>query len=325
MEGYFQTGVGILVSIILFLLGYRQTVGVKKERIRTANKEVEKILIRRVVNEKFNLSIIDIKRLLEGKARDFKVKIEELYSEEQILNAIFTRILETDFINQEQRDNIIAKLNPLIEGAEEYVDNSEALYFNKSIFGISGTNNQFYLPLTIALMSSVTGVFFTFILFLRNGSSDINLYVLFITFSISLIFIAFIVIFKNSKESQTAIPLSSDSVALENALNFEKEVIGAVAKYKYEVFLPKNNKRNFDFSFKLNNKKVLIEIKTWRTSPPPSYLKRLLARFSEVVLIEGAAEGIIVVQKPIRLNNELLEENNVRIMTINEFKKYISK
>lgn len=53
-----------------------------KERIKTANKEVEKILIKRIVNENFYLSLIDIKRLLEGKARDFKVKTEELYYEE---------------------------------------------------------------------------------------------------------------------------------------------------------------------------------------------------------------------------------------------------
>lgn len=63
MEEYILSISGIIVSIILYLLGYRQTIGAKKERIRTVNKEVEKVLIRRIVNESYQLSLADIMRL----------------------------------------------------------------------------------------------------------------------------------------------------------------------------------------------------------------------------------------------------------------------
>ncbi len=42
---------GIVVSVGLFLIGYRQTVGARKERVTNANQEVEKILVRRIVLE----------------------------------------------------------------------------------------------------------------------------------------------------------------------------------------------------------------------------------------------------------------------------------
>ena len=41
MGNYALGSLGIIVSIILFLIGYRQTVGAKKERISSANTEIE--------------------------------------------------------------------------------------------------------------------------------------------------------------------------------------------------------------------------------------------------------------------------------------------
>ncbi|WP_394557440.1 hypothetical protein [Priestia aryabhattai] len=104
MDGYIQTAIGVIVSIIIYLLSYRQTIGAKQERIQSSNKEIEKILIRRIVNDNYNLSLADIRRLLEGKARDFKVKVNDLYKEEQMLNSLYTRVIETDFITKEQRE-----------------------------------------------------------------------------------------------------------------------------------------------------------------------------------------------------------------------------
>lgn len=40
MEAYFQTGLGILVSVFLFLIGYRQTIGIRRERIKNVNTKL---------------------------------------------------------------------------------------------------------------------------------------------------------------------------------------------------------------------------------------------------------------------------------------------
>ena len=92
---------GIAVSVGLFFLGYRQTIGARKERTRSANEEIEKILVRRIVLEEYAPRVEDIARLIDGKARDFHVRPMDLLSEGQLLNNIFTRVVETDFIPRE--------------------------------------------------------------------------------------------------------------------------------------------------------------------------------------------------------------------------------
>src|SRR5262252_670789 len=123
----FLGAAGILVSILLFLIGYRQTVGAKKERIRSANADVEKILVRRVVLEGYTPSRSDVARLLQGKARDFRVSDDELLSEAQMLNTIYTRIVESDLIPTDQREQILKRIAPgLAESEATPVDEDAA-------------------------------------------------------------------------------------------------------------------------------------------------------------------------------------------------------
>lgn len=89
----FWSVVGIVVSVGLFLIAYRQTVGAKRERTVSTNQEVEKVLVRRVVLESYIPDVNAITWLLEGKARDFRVRPSDLLAEEQVLNSIFTRIV----------------------------------------------------------------------------------------------------------------------------------------------------------------------------------------------------------------------------------------
>ncbi|EGL17257.1 MULTISPECIES: hypothetical protein [unclassified Paenibacillus] len=49
MEAYIQTFIGIAVSVLLSVIGYRQTIGAAKERQRNANKEIESLLLKRVL------------------------------------------------------------------------------------------------------------------------------------------------------------------------------------------------------------------------------------------------------------------------------------
>ena len=83
MENYIFGTLGILVSVTLFLIGYCQTIGAKKERNRSANIDIEKILVRRIILETYEPSLDDLSRLIEGKARDFRVRSRELMSESQ--------------------------------------------------------------------------------------------------------------------------------------------------------------------------------------------------------------------------------------------------
>ena len=80
---------GILLSVVFFIVGYRQTIGAKKERVTSANTEVERILVRRVFSETYVPRLADVSRILEGKARDFRVRTTDLHTESQVLISVY--------------------------------------------------------------------------------------------------------------------------------------------------------------------------------------------------------------------------------------------
>lgn len=96
MEGYIQTGLGILVSLILFVIGYRQTIGAKKEQAKNANNSIVRIMMRRMVLEDYAPIYKDISRIIEGKTREFQVSSNDLFSEEQILISLYTVVFDSD-------------------------------------------------------------------------------------------------------------------------------------------------------------------------------------------------------------------------------------
>jgi hypothetical protein len=53
------TVLGAAVSVGLFLIGYRQTVGARRERAKAASVELERTLLKRVLLEGYDPSIRD--------------------------------------------------------------------------------------------------------------------------------------------------------------------------------------------------------------------------------------------------------------------------
>src|SRR5437016_4204716 len=63
-----------------------------------------------MVLENYEPRYSDISRLLEGKAREFQVSADDLYSEEQVLNQLFTEVFDNDLIAPSQRTEIEKRL-----------------------------------------------------------------------------------------------------------------------------------------------------------------------------------------------------------------------
>lgn len=101
-------------------------------------------------------------------------------------------------------------------------------------------------------------------------------------------------IYKNFKESQQEVPLSSQSQVIENGINFEKEVAKLLANHNHKVISSTDISQNFDFSFDNNNRKTLIEVKAWKKPPPPSFLEKVVARLNDAIETEGATELLLI-------------------------------
>jgi hypothetical protein len=325
MENYLLSILGIAVSIMLFLIGYRQTIGAKKERIKSANSEVEKIMVRRIVLESYTAKPIDIARLIEGKARDFRVKVGDLLSDSQIMNCIYTRIVETDLIAHNQREEILSRIIPVLEEAEA------TPFQEKNVVEVSTESRrktlyQIAVPLTMGIVASLMGALVTVIP--KIGTIDMDIQSLFpiliATASVSLALIISYYTFSRLKESQQEVTISSSSRAIEQAINFERDVARVIEKTGLKILPAGPSDRGYDFAIEKDGKRIFVEVKAWSRTMPIRILSRVVEVLEKTVNMENAAEGFVITKSPIDFKSLDLENKKIQIMTLSEFRNYLA-
>lgn len=327
MDSNLLTVMGIVVSIVLFFVGYKQTIGAKKERILNCNLEIEKILIRRIIIEKYMPTVFDITRLIEGKARDYKIKENDLLLPSQILNSIYTHILETDFITQEQRNDIINLLTKVIDKIEE---NPKMEFEYTRIKNGQKKKNayQFVQIATMGIVASIAGTIAVLLPRIKEFDSsyfDIRSLdtAIMVPLFTSILLIFLITIFQKLKESQQKVTISNSSEALESAINFEKAVSKIIEKHFMSVKPSESSDYGYDFLIEKNDKKVFVEVKSWNKPVPPGVISRVVNMINHTVVNQGGSEGILISKYPVDYDDKHLEGKNVKIMTLNQFERYI--
>jgi len=313
--------IGIVVSVVLFFIGYRQTVGAKKERVAAANRELERILLRRIVLEKYTPNLSDISRLIEGKARDYRVRPEELISETQLLNTIYARVTESDLIPSEKRDEILeiimkflsaAEVEPVQEKALEVVVASKRLWLRTNI------------AITImAILASLVGGLISVIPALKTFPVEIPKVLLIATVLGGLVAIALSYAISRFRAAQEEIP--SKESYLSEYLTFESNVRKMLQEFG-TVIQPSGMDKGFDFIVKRGEKTILIEVKDWSKPVPNAILGRVASRLRDVARKIKTTELIIVTKSSIETIGKIkeIEEGEVKIMTLRELRNYLS-
>ncbi len=105
----------VVAAVFLFILFFRQTVGSRIVRIRMANEDLENILLKRVVLEGYQPDAEGLSRLINGKAREFDIKKSELLTESQLLDIMYTKIIESDLITPDLRGDLLKRLSPMLK------------------------------------------------------------------------------------------------------------------------------------------------------------------------------------------------------------------
>ena len=317
METYALTFLGILVSVGLFLLGYQKTVGARKERVKTANTDLEKVLLKRVVLESYQPTTDDLSRLINGKARDHRVKPRDLLSEVQLLETVFTRINESDFMTPDQRNEILTRLSPVLLKAEEApveeIRVAELPSLGKEVY------SNTFIPVIIGIFASITGAL---VAFLPRLSDTIKLLTpsVFGVFVPSFTVIIVIFLIYRVRESQEE---TSSKSALQSAIDFEQEVGRVLRTTGVTSELARPTSR-FDFMLTIGEKKILIEVKAWSRRAPIFIIRNLVARLSQAIKAHGADEAIIITKVPVELPPDSLKNTRVRIMSLRELRNYIA-
>ncbi len=298
MDGYIQTAVGVVVSVIFFLIGYRQTIGARKERVSSANRAVYKALLRRLVLEDYSPKIEDINRLIEGKAHEFKVSPEDLHPDEQLLNQVFAEIFDNDFIAPNKRTDIESR----VETAFDQLAKGKQKLDDSSLLTPNLEKRKALLVGVLGLLASLMGALVSLVLVLGKGfptSSDTSVYrsliPILVVFAASLVSVVAISFVKKLREAPEEL-LTRVTAAAEGAL-LENEVATTLAKQGISFQVePKLGLLRPDFVIELDRKRVAIETKSWRSPPSVSVISRAI-RYLQELLRSGAVDGALLVTR----------------------------
>jgi len=314
--------IGIAVSVILFWIGYRQTIGASSERIEAANKEVERILVRRIVLESYTPTRDDVARLLSGKARDFRVKEEDLIGEAELFTAIFTRIFESDLIPSAQRDEILARLAPVIATAER-----ESLSLGEGEEGPARPSAlQSMLPLLwVALAATAVGGIVVLLAQPDSLSTGFRDWAL--TAAITVVgSLAAIGIFVAIARLRAPDEFTRRESGLGQLTALRKHVSKVLEGSGGEVEEKGRTMGGWSYDYLLTRAgaKTLIQASLWRRRLPASFVDEVMARAEKVAGRYGASETIIVTLMPVELDESQRASNgHVRFMTTHELRDYL--
>lgn len=320
MNGYVQTGIGIAVSILLFWLSYRQTIGAKKERTKNANKSVHRAIMRRMVLEDYSPIYKDVSRIIEGKAREFNTSANDMLSEEQILNSIYTEIFDSDLISPVQRVEIEKRLAKIFETDEEKASIPTIQEFkllkeeNKS-----KRDSLAWLTVTVSSVGATTSLLYSYI---KDPASIIasNKEWLFSGLGVFVVSLAMITLMSLIKKQKEDAGSSSKRSSALSAATFEIEVAKGIEKagYKYTSD-PKIGKYRPDFIIETNGKHIAIETKAWDEVVPLNIIRRTLHRLEALSSEEGIDGVLLVTRKPTPIRGFNSEEKSVRIVSMSDF------
>lgn len=317
MAALFQTLIGVAISVILFLIGYRQTVGAKKERVQSANKELESTLLKRIVLESYNPNYGDISRLIEGKARDHRIRPRDLLSESQILNILFTRIVESDFITHGQRDEILKRLSPTLIAAEEKP--IEEIKIAELAPSKKAAYYRLLLIIVLAGLASSVGAILTLVpKYIDTGEIITPASMSVFTASLALILTLYIIF--RVKESQEE---HSSGKALETAIDFERQVVKLFQKFGSKPVFGAPDK-GYDFFTEVGGKKIIIEVKAWTKHIPPTMIVRVLQQLSNALEKSRAEKAIIVTKERLDLPRYSISDTRIQLMSIRELRNLLA-
>lgn len=324
MESYIQTAIGIAVSLVLFWLSYRQTIGAKKERTVNANKSLHRAIMRRIVLEEYVPKVKDLSRLREGKAREFNTSANDMQSEEQVLTSVYTEVFDSDLIPPSQRVLIESRLDTVLAQLDNKRRQSSFREY-QSMKDASDSKKQSVIIMS-ALVSAVGATASVMLGYLQNPSSidTENLQWLFSgvgVFFISLTMVTYLAFLRKEKDS---VVISSRSHSMLNALNFEVEVAKAIEKSGVEYTTePKVGKFRPDFLLSLNDKKVAVEAKSWSENIPLSVQANTVRKLEAMVEEDGIDSVLLVTKKSQPSRGLSSESSKVLVMSIQDFNSHL--
>lgn len=322
MDGYLQTGLGILVSLILFVIGYRQTIGAKKERSKNANLSIHRAILRRMVLENYAPSFVDISRIIEGKAREFNVSPNDLRSEEQVMNSLYTEVFDSDLISPSQRIEIEQRLGNCFEKLDNEPDKPSYAEFQQiNLESKKKKDNLAAMVLSTSIIGAMSSVLFKFM-----ETNTIQIEWIFSGLGVLLASIAMLTaftIFRRNREIEV-VPSKRSAQLLSSV--FEAEIANILTKNGIDFAIePEIGNFRPDFLVKLNGKNIAIEAKAWDGPVPLHIVRRTIDYLNQLVHSNKIESAILVTRKQTNFPLNNLMSDKISVVSVGELASELKK
>jgi hypothetical protein len=322
MDAYFTTGLGILVSIFLFLLTYLQTVGAKRVRAKFANQDIHQSFMRRIIFEEYVPKFKDLTKIVEGKAREFKVSINDLLSEEQILNALFTEVFDSDLISPRQRVEIENRLNECLDRIEQESEEPGIIDFRQLSFETKQKSENISILLgTASLFGATSSLAYTFI-----ETKTLNTELILSGVGALVASVAALSAISVILKSKEVVEQPSRRVAQIVSSELENEVRKILEKEKIKYSIsPRLGGMRPAFVLDMKGKKVVIDAKAWNNIVPLHQIRRTTDYLNELASTEGVDQVLLVTNKKTPLPLSQINNDIISAITISELSSALKK
>ena len=318
---------GVLVSIVLYIFTRRQFIGAHKEKIMTANREVVRILVRRLVQENIMPSAEQLSRIVQSQAQEHRIRASDLLTEDKFVSNAYAKIFESDLIPSDKRKELLDCLNTSLEKMDKkpIKDGEEEVVFSR---GLSRSRVLLLLNLFMALAFSVLGPLLALSVsvpeFLANPRDYTR--VLAYTCGASFLILGFILLLYRAREQQQEEPQEANPLL--RALRFERDAIQAIDRVarKQKILVQRGNPNSrYDLKVKYKGRQVLVELKYWRNRVRPVLVRREVERLRQAMIMHQASEAILVTPGTVLISPRDLEDERIKVLSLRAFLAYLSK
>lgn len=303
---YKNVGIGVTVSIILFILSYRKISSANKERINAAYKEILTIIFRNLVIENKVLTLEEINYLQKVKAKEHKIKIIDLPSDIFFLQATYVKMLEQETIPKRKKDLLVLRIE---EYLEKIKNKKEQEGEEIEVSQISKDRGLVASLGAISIMAALmTMMGYQFI-----GGTKVSLSFL-TTILVAIVGIIPILLliqeFIKLKEASEETYTSKKKVAEEN-IEFEKGIIKELRKEWSDIgtsvsIADEEGLHHFDAIIKEKDREFLVEIKNFTENIPKYAIQNLINKARKIKKSRKTSKLILF------LNNKKLSEQNLK-------------
>jgi len=310
LEQYLLAIQGTIVSLVLFIVSYRQTIGARKERARAANAALERILLRRMVQDGYKPTPEEFALLREGLTRQYRVKTGEVADFDETVATLYTRVADSDFIPADRRELLLSTLVETLAVPPAVLPVSRAPE--------SQGGQRTFIGL-LAIVASVAGSLLGALPFLGSVTSLLLPEVLG-AFGLSLGAISALIIGRRVRDRSE---IAQHSRASKTSREFEDAVRDALNR-RHIPFDWNRGRASYDYRFAVSQGTVLLEAKFWRPWLPSAVFHQLSTALASAVRNEGASEAWVVVPDDTRIPT-LPTPAEVRFLTFSQFVKMLDE